>query len=151
MQVRQRRHYENPQLSDSNPGQRPPALARPRRGLSRPAHDRPRLDDRERCAAVDPARPALQPGRPHVGRQRIPDHLRKPAAPGRPCRRPDRTQEGLSRRRGGFYSPIGPERVFIPPPRPCWSPVPPIPPTGPPAPRRPPPPPPPHPPPPCRP
>ena len=33
-------------------------------------------------------RPPLQPGQPHLGRQRLPRHVRQPAAPRRPARRP---------------------------------------------------------------
>ncbi len=56
------------------------------------AHDRARHDDRERRAAVDPARPPLLPGQSHLGHQRVPAHVRQPAAVRRPPRRPDRAQ-----------------------------------------------------------
>ena len=69
---------------------RPLPLARPRRALRRDAHDHPRRDDRERRAAVDPGRPRLLAVRPRLGRQRLPDRLRRPAAARRPARRPDR-------------------------------------------------------------
>ena len=62
---------------------RPPPLGRARRRLPRAADDRARRDDRERRAALDPARPRLQPGEPDLGRQRLPGHVRQPAAAGR--------------------------------------------------------------------
>ena len=69
------------------------------RRLPGPADDRARRHDRECRAAVDPERPPLQPVEPVVGRQRLPRHLREPAAPGRPTRRPPRTQARVPRRR----------------------------------------------------
>ncbi len=54
------------------------------------ADDRARRDDRERRAALDPGRSWFLPGQPRLGRQRLPDRLRRAAAAGRPDRRPDR-------------------------------------------------------------
>src|SRR3982074_1972857 len=45
----------------------PAGLDRPGRALPRAADDDSRLDDRERCAAFDPARPALHPEQPDMG------------------------------------------------------------------------------------
>src|SRR4051794_19774711 len=59
------------------PDDRPQTLDSPRRPLRRDAHDRPRPDDRERRASLDPARPRLQPVRPRLGGQRLPDRVRR--------------------------------------------------------------------------
>ena len=58
---------------------------------------------------VDPGRPRLLPEQPRLGRQRLPDRLRRPAAAGRPPRRPDRPAARLPRR----------ARRSSPPPRCC--------------------------------
>src|SRR5690242_8792075 len=71
-----------------NPHPRPPPLRIALRRMPRAADDRARRDDREPRASVDPARPPLLPERPHLGRERVPDHFRQPAAPGRSPRRP---------------------------------------------------------------
>ena len=47
---------------------------------------------------VDPGRPRLLPVEPRLGRQRLPDRLRRPAAARRPARRPDRPPHDLPRR-----------------------------------------------------
>src|SRR5919198_1257346 len=60
------------------------------RPLRRHADDRPRRDDRERRSAVNPGGPGLQPERPRVGRQRIPDRVRRPPAALGTDRRSDR-------------------------------------------------------------
>ena len=62
---------------NNRPPRRPRALDRPRRPLRRDAHDHPRPDDRERRPAVDPGRPRLLPVEPRLGRQRLPDRLRR--------------------------------------------------------------------------
>ena len=86
--------------SGSGNGTEPAADARRRRGsipldralraLRGHADDRPRRDGRQRRAALDPGRPRLLAVEPRLGRQRLPDRLRRPAAAGRPARRPDR-------------------------------------------------------------
>ena len=56
---------------------------------------------------VDPARPALQPGEPHLGRQRLPRHVRQLPAARRPARRPVRPQARVPRRRGRLHRRLG--------------------------------------------
>ena len=65
-------------------------LGSPVRALRRHADDRARRDDRERRAALDPGRSWVLPDQPRLGRQRLPDRVRRPAAARRPDRRPDR-------------------------------------------------------------
>ena len=48
-------------------------------------------------------RPALLAVEPGVGRQRVPDRVRRPAAAGRPARRPDRAPPHLPRRADGVH------------------------------------------------
>src|SRR4051812_43436711 len=67
--------YE-PNNSAAERGQRPPALDRSLRRLSRSADDHPGHDDRQRRPALDPEGPGLQPVEPHLGDRRLPDHLR---------------------------------------------------------------------------
>ena len=64
-------------------------MARPLRALRGRADDRPRRDRRQRCPAQYPERARLQPGGPRLGGQRLPDLLRRPAAPGWAARRLD--------------------------------------------------------------
>src|SRR5207237_588512 len=52
------------------------------RGLLRAAHDHARRHDRERRAALHPARPGLLPGRLDLGGQRLPHRLRQLSARG---------------------------------------------------------------------
>ena len=87
--------------------QRPPPLDRPRGRLPGAAHDRPRHDDRQRRAAGDPARPALHPGQPHLGHQRLPDHVRQLPAARRSTRRPARAQARLPRRHRRIHRRFG--------------------------------------------
>ncbi len=60
-----------------------------------PADDGARRDDRERRAAVDPARTALLAGEPHVGDQRLPGDVRRLPAARRQDGRPGRSQESV--------------------------------------------------------
>ena len=69
---------------------RPHTLAGALRALRGDADDRPRRDHRQRRPADDSGQPRLLPERPRLGRQRLPDPLRWPAAAGRPPRRPAR-------------------------------------------------------------
>ena len=73
-------------------------LARPRRPLPGRPDDRPRHDDRERRAAVDPQRPRLLADVARLGRQRLPADLRRLPAARRPARRPVRPRAGSSSR-----------------------------------------------------
>ena len=68
------------------PSHRPQALAGALHAVCRRAHDRARRDDRERRAAVHPGRSRLLPEQPRLGRQRLPDPVRRPPAAGRPLR-----------------------------------------------------------------
>ena len=77
---------------------RPPALGGAGGALRGLPDDHPRPDDRERGTAVDPERPALLTVKPGLGRQRVPDRVRRSAAAGRPPRRPDRPSADLPRR-----------------------------------------------------
>ena len=86
---------------------RAPPLDRARRAVPRPADDGPRRDDRERRAALHPARPALLPGQPHVGDRRLPDHLRRLPAARRPGRRPDRAQARVPDRARPVHRRVG--------------------------------------------
>ena len=52
---------------------------------------------------VDPGRPALLDLEPRVGRERLPDRLRRPAAAGGPPRRPDRPPARLPRGRRAVH------------------------------------------------
>src|ERR1700724_147477 len=70
----------------------PPALDRPGRALPGPADDGSRLDDRERRAALDPARTAFHAEQPDMGDRRLPDHVRGAAAARRAARRPGRAK-----------------------------------------------------------
>ena len=76
---------------DSEPPDHAPCLDRPRGRLPRPVHGRARFDDRQRCPARHPGVAALQPGRPHVGRQRLSRHVRQLHARRRSLRRPRRS------------------------------------------------------------
>ena len=80
-----------------------PTTPRAPRALRRDADDHPRPDDRERRAAGDPARPRLLGRRPRLGRQRVPDRLRRPAPARRPPRRPRRPPPRLPRRAGRLH------------------------------------------------
>src|SRR3954452_12773610 len=62
------------------------ALARALRALHGHADDRPRRDDRERGAAVDPGGPRLLPVRPGLGGQLLPHRVRWTTAAGRTAR-----------------------------------------------------------------
>ena len=62
---------------------RPKPLDRPLRALRGHADDRARRDRRERRAALDPGRPRLLAVEPGLGRERLPDRVRRPAAAGR--------------------------------------------------------------------
>ena len=66
--------------------------------------DRPRLDDRERRAAVDPRRPALLRDLARVGRERLPADVRRLPAAGRPARRPLRPPPALPRRHRALHA-----------------------------------------------
>ena len=77
---------------------RPNALGRAVRALRGNADDRPRRDDRERGAAVDPGGSRLLPERPRLGRERLPDRVRRPAAALGSYRRPDRAAAHLPHR-----------------------------------------------------
>src|SRR4051794_26520485 len=65
-------------------------LDRADRPVRRLHDDHPRLHDRQRGAADDPSGPGLLAVDPRLGRQRLPDRLRRPAAAVRAPRRPDR-------------------------------------------------------------
>ncbi len=71
--------------------------------MRRHADDRARRDDRERRAALDPDRPRLLAVEPRLGRERLPDRLRRPLAAGRPDRRPDRAAAGIPLRARGVH------------------------------------------------
>src|SRR3954454_16793908 len=64
----------------------------------------PRSDDRERGAAVDPARPRLLALGPRLGRVRLPDRLRRAAAARGTSRRPDRPSASLPVRAGAVLA-----------------------------------------------
>ena len=66
----------------------PRALAGADRPLPRRPHDRPRRDDRERRAPVDPRRSRVHRDLARVGRQRLSAHLRRLPAAGRAAGRP---------------------------------------------------------------
>ena len=93
----------NPMNQTSHPPldtarRRPQPLDRARRAVRGVPDDHPRPDDRERGAADDPERPALLAVGAGVGRQRVPDRVRRAAAARRPARRPDRAPAHLPRR-----------------------------------------------------
>src|SRR5919106_6168834 len=67
--------------------QRPLPLARPLRSLPRRSDDRPRRDDRERRAAVDPRRSRLLADVARLGGELLPADVRRLPAPGRPAGR----------------------------------------------------------------
>ena len=70
-------------------------LARALRSLRGLPHDRARLDDRERGAPVDPHGSRVLGDLAGLGRQRVPAHVRRVPAPGRPARRPLRPPEDV--------------------------------------------------------
>ena len=74
-------------------------MARPLRPVRGLPDDRPRHDGGQRRAARDPGGPRLQPVRPRVGRQRLPDRLRRSPAALRAPRRPPGAQGRLH---GGY-------------------------------------------------
>ena len=86
-------------------------LAGPLRPLRGRADDRPRRHRRERRAAVHQGRPRLHPEQPRLGRERLPDRLRRPAAARRAARRPDRPPAHLPRRAGRVHRRIAPVRA----------------------------------------
>ncbi len=71
-----------------------------RRGLD----DRARRDRRQRRLALDPRRTALLHLQPRLGRQRLPDRLRRAAAAGRALRRPAGAQPHLPAGRGPVHA-----------------------------------------------
>ena len=86
---------------------RPPPVDRPLRPVRRLPDDHPRRDDRERRPALDPGRPRVLPEQPGLGRQRLPDPVRRPAAARRPARRPDRPQGRLHDRARRLHRRLG--------------------------------------------
>src|SRR3954453_1782611 len=64
-------------------------LGRTLRAHHRRVDDRPRRHDRERGAARHPGRPRLLAVRARLGREPLPDRVRRPAAAGRTAWRPD--------------------------------------------------------------
>ena len=68
------------------------------RPMRRRADDHPRHDDRECGAARDPARPGLYAVQPGVGRECLPDHLRRPVAARRATGRPNWAPKSISDR-----------------------------------------------------
>ena len=70
-------------------------VARSRARLRRPVHGRARRIDRERGAAIDPARPSLQHLESAMGGQRLHADLRRLPPPRRPRRRPLRAAPHL--------------------------------------------------------
>ena len=81
----------------------PQPLARALRALPRGHHDRPRRDDRERRLAVDSRRPRVLAGLAGLGRERLPPHLRRLPASGRPARGSVRAPAALSHRDLGLH------------------------------------------------
>ena len=86
--------------------------------------DRPRRDDRERRAALDPRGPRLLRVIAGLGRQRLPAHLRRLPAAGRPARRSLRPPPALHRRNEPLHPRIAGLRAprsqaFLVPPAPC--------------------------------
>ena len=73
-------------------------LDRALRAVRGDADDRARRHRRERRAAVDPGRPRLLAVEPRLGRERLSDRVRRPAAAVRALRRHPRAQERLPRR-----------------------------------------------------
>ena len=96
-------HDHRTRQRDNRNEHRPAQVARALRPLRRDAHDRARRHDRERGPAVDPGRPGLLAEQPRLGGERVPDRLRRPAAAGRPDRRPDRTAPGVPDRPGRIH------------------------------------------------
>ena len=92
---------------------RPLPLDRTRRALRRFPHDHPRRHDRERGAPVDPGRPRLLPVEPRLGRERLSDRVRRPAAARRTARRPDRPPAHLPHRPGGVHHRIAAVRARL--------------------------------------
>ena len=90
---------------------RQPPLDRARRRLPGDAHEHARRLGRQRRAARHPARPGHRPGRPDLGRQRLPDHVRELPPAGGPARRPGRPQARLPRRRDAVHAGLGAVRA----------------------------------------
>ena len=103
--------HERDNRTATEPGQpgapdrvaRPVALAGAVCAVRRRADDRARRDDRERCPALDPARPGLLRRWSGLGGERLPDRLRRRAAAGRAARRPGRPAARLPGRPGRFH------------------------------------------------
>ena len=89
---------------------RPLPLGRALRALRRDADDRPRRHRRERRASIDPGGPRVLPVQSRLGRQRVPDRVRRPAAARRPARRPDLPARRLPRRPRRLHRRLGPVR-----------------------------------------
>ena len=83
-------------ISSTRPREQP--LAGPRDRLPGAVHGRARRDDRERRAALDPARAALLALEPAVGGQRLHADVRRLPAARRPGGRPARAQATVRRR-----------------------------------------------------
>ena len=85
-------------------------LDRTLRALRGDADDRARRHRRERRAALDPGRSRVLAVEPRLGRQRLSDRLRRPAAAVRALRRHPRTQERLPRRTRRLHRRLAPLR-----------------------------------------
>ena len=108
--------HRTPGLPPASPGcgHRPAAeAAGPGAGRHRdgPADGRARPDHRQRRPAAYPGRTALLRVEPGMGRQRLRGGVRRPAAAGRPGRRPARTPPDLHRRAAGLRATLAARRV----------------------------------------
>ena len=82
-------------------------LVGPSRPVPRRPDDRPRRDDRRRRAAVDPRGPRLLRRVPRVGRERVPDHVRRLPPARRPLRRPLRAPPAVPARDHALHARVG--------------------------------------------
>ena len=87
--------------------QRPQSVDRALRALHQRADDRPRRHGRERRAALDQGRSRLLAVEPRLGRERLPDHVRRPAAARRAAGRSDRPPDDPPLRPGRLRHRLG--------------------------------------------
>ena len=85
-----------------------PAWSGPGHRVRRGGHGQPGPVHRQRRAAADRGGPArAEPGHAVLGAERLRDHLRGAACPGRPAGRPAQPQERLPARRGDLHGRVG--------------------------------------------
>ena len=86
----------------------PSGPAGSRHRVRRGGHGQPGPVHRQRRAAPDRGRPArAEPGHAVLGAERLRDHLRGAACPGRPAGRPAQPQDRLPARRGDLHRGVG--------------------------------------------